>query len=94
MTLTRRSGCCRNNPTRGLAASPGGALDLPGAYRHSFEEALPHAGQVADQFGVIHFCHHKPVSGSALVDLASLIRVAGRPLFVDGYPGGGWLRGR
>ena len=31
-----------------------GALDLPGAYRHSFEEALPHAGQVADPFGVIH----------------------------------------
>ncbi len=35
-----------------------GVLDLSGAYRRSFEAALPHVGQVADPFHVIRLANH------------------------------------
>ena len=35
-----------------------GALDLSGAYRRTFEVALPHVGQVADPFHVIRLANH------------------------------------
>ncbi len=35
-----------------------GVLDLSGAYRRSFEVALPHVGQVADLFHVIRLANN------------------------------------
>ena len=52
-------------PIRWLSAQPSawrdginwGVLDLSGAYRRSFDVALPHAGQVADPFHVIRLAN-------------------------------------
>ena len=53
-------------PIRWLLAQPSawregiawGTLDLSGAYRRSFDVALPHAGQVADPFHVIRLANN------------------------------------
>ena len=54
------------SPTRWLLAQPQawrdaiawGTLDLSGAYRRTFDVALPHAGQVADPFHVVRLANN------------------------------------
>ena len=59
-------------PIRWLLAQPSawregiawGTLDLSGAYRRSFDVALPHAGQVADPFHVIRLAQQQHRRGA------------------------------